>query len=129
MLRPWPESVSAPPSHCPALPSTLPRTGPATRTGPPLTANRPAPPSLLAAGTERDPYPLYRVLRERHPLVYDEPFGAWLVPRYADVRAALADSRLVAVPPGRTLAHLEGGTHSAHRAVVSPAFRGPRWPP
>lgn len=32
--------------------------------------------------------------------------------------------RLVAAPPGRTLAHLEGGTHSAHRALVSPAFRG-----
>ncbi|WP_406174649.1 cytochrome P450 [Streptomyces sp. NBC_00996] len=83
-----------------------------------------APPSLLAPGTERDPYPLYRTLRERHPLVYDEPFGAWLVSRYADVRAALADPRLVVPPPGRTLAHLEGGTHSAHRALVSPAFRG-----
>lgn len=124
-LSQWPESMAALPIHCPAMPSPLPRTGPgsATRTGPPA-ENRPSPPSLLAPGTERDPYPLYRVLRERHPLVYDEPFGAWLVSRYADVRAALADPRLVAVPPGRTLAHLEGPTHSAHRAVVSPAFRG-----
>ncbi|MFD4546508.1 cytochrome P450 [Streptomyces sp. NPDC058466] len=91
---------------------------------PPGASSSGAPPSLLAPGTEGDPYPLYRTLRERHPLVYDEPFGAWLVSRYADVRAALADRRLVASPPGRTLAHLEGGTHSAHRALVSPAFRG-----
>ncbi|MEU9290593.1 cytochrome P450 [Streptomyces sp. NPDC048275] len=83
-----------------------------------------APPSLLAPGTEHDPYPLYRTLRESFPFVYDEPFGAWLISRYADVRAALADPRLVAPPPGRTLAHLEGVTHSAHRALVSPAFRG-----
>ncbi|MFI6333601.1 cytochrome P450 [Streptomyces sp. NPDC050535] len=106
-----PESAGSPATT--ALPAPPPPTGP-----------RPPPPSLLAPGTQRDPYPLYRVLRERHPLVYDGRFGAWLVSRYVDVRAALADPRLVALPPGRTLAHLEGGTHSAHRAVVSPAFRG-----
>ncbi|MFE4750356.1 cytochrome P450 [Streptomyces mirabilis] len=96
----------------------------ATATRPPVVRRLPDPPSLLTPGIERDPYPLYRTLRQRFPLVYDRPFGAWLVSRYADVRAALADPRLVAAPPGRTLAHLEGGTHSAHRALVSPAFRG-----
>ncbi|MFE2680915.1 cytochrome P450 [Streptomyces mirabilis] len=96
----------------------------ATSTRPPVVRRLPDPPSLLTPGIERDPYPLYRTLRQRFPLVYDRPFGAWLVSRYADVRAALADPRLVAAPPGRTLAHLEGGTHSAHRALVSPAFRG-----
>ncbi|MET7894027.1 cytochrome P450 [Streptomyces mirabilis] len=96
----------------------------ATSTRPPVVRRLPDPPSLLTPGIERDPYPLYRTLRQKFPLVYDQPFGAWLVSRYADVRAALADPRLVAAPPGRTLAHLEGGTHSAHRALVSPAFRG-----
>ncbi|MFF4133426.1 cytochrome P450 [Streptomyces mirabilis] len=96
----------------------------ATSTRPPVVRRLPDPPSLLTPGIERDPYPLYRTLRQKFPLVYDRPFGAWLVSRYADVRAALADPRLVAAPPGRTLAHLEGGTHSAHRALVSPAFRG-----
>ncbi|WP_249938392.1 cytochrome P450 [Streptomyces mirabilis] len=96
----------------------------ATSTRPPVVRRLPDPPSLLTPGIERDPYPLYRTLRRKFPLVYDRPFGAWLVSRYADVRAALADPRLVAPPPGRTLAHLEGGTHSAHRALVSPAFRG-----
>ncbi|UXX95981.1 cytochrome P450 [Streptomyces sp. AD2-2] len=52
-------------------------------------ARPPAPPSLRTA--VRDPYPLYRTLRTHHPLVYDEPFGAWLVSRYDDVSAALAD--------------------------------------
>ncbi|MFJ9249814.1 cytochrome P450 [Streptomyces sp. NPDC101776] len=59
-------------------------------------ARPPGPPSLLTAVP--DPYPLYRVLRTHHPLVYDEPFGAWLVSRYDDVRAALADPRLVPLP-------------------------------
>ncbi|MFJ2769360.1 cytochrome P450 [Streptomyces sp. NPDC087300] len=80
--------------------------------------------SLAAPGVPRDPYPLYRVLREGFPLVWDEATGAWLVSRYRDVRAALARPRLVALPPGRTLAHMEGATHLAHRALVSPALRG-----
>jgi cytochrome P450 len=53
------------------------------------------PPGLLSGGRDRDPYPLYRVLRERHPLVHDGRLGAWLVSRYADVAAALTDPRLV----------------------------------
>lgn len=80
-------------------------------------------PSLLDPGTERDPYPLYRTLRGRYPLVYDEPFGAWLISRYADVRAALADPRLAAPGPGPALAHLDSGARDAHRALVSPAFQ------
>ncbi|MET7984908.1 cytochrome P450 [Streptomyces sp. NPDC005281] len=77
-----------------------------------------APASLLDPGTERDPHPLYRTLRGRFPLVYDEPFGAWLISRYADVRAALADPRLVAPSPGPVPAH--GG---AYRALASSALR------
>ncbi|MFF4558106.1 cytochrome P450 [Streptomyces sp. NPDC001422] len=80
-------------------------------------------PSLLDPGTERDPYPLYRTLRGRFPLLYDEPFGAWLISRYADVRAALADPRLAAPEPGPALAHLDTGAPDAHRALVSPAFQ------
>ncbi|MBO1335505.1 cytochrome P450 [Streptomyces sp. VRA16 Mangrove soil] len=82
------------------------------------------PPSLAEPDVARDPYPLYRMLRDRHPLLHDEPFGAWLLSRHADVRAALADPRLVAPPPGRTFAHLEQGMHAAQRALVSPALQG-----
>ncbi len=80
-------------------------------------------PSLLSPGVARDPYPLYRLLREELPVVRDEVFGAWLVSRYADVRAALTRPRLVAPPPGRTLTHMEGATHRAHRALVEPGLR------
>ncbi|MEU6274724.1 cytochrome P450 [Streptomyces populi] len=75
-----------------------------------------APASLLDPATRRDPHPFHRTLRGRFPLVHDEPFGAWLISRYADVRAALADPRLVAPSPGPVPAH------GAHRAVVSQAL-------
>lgn len=82
------------------------------------------PPSLLDPGTERDPHPLYRTLRGDFPLVYDEPFGAWLISRYADVRAALADPRLVAPSPGPAVARRTDGAPGGHRALLSPALRG-----
>ncbi|MBO0516294.1 cytochrome P450 [Streptomyces beijiangensis] len=53
------------------------------------------PPGLFTGGRDRDPYPVYRVLRERYPLVYDARLDAWLVSRYADVVSALTDPRLV----------------------------------
>jgi cytochrome P450 len=81
-------------------------------------ARPPGPPSLRTA--VRDPYPLYRTLRTHYPFVYDEPFGAWLLSRYDDVRAALADPRLVAVPGG-------GGLRAAPQAgrLLDRALRGP----
>ncbi|WNI21696.1 cytochrome P450 [Streptomyces sp. ITFR-16] len=55
-------------------------------------------PSLLAPGAARDPYRFYRVLRERHPLSYDAPLGAWLISRYDDVATALTDPRFTGFP-------------------------------
>ncbi|MFF1376251.1 cytochrome P450 [Streptomyces sp. NPDC058308] len=99
---------------------------PGTRPAPPARAApaRTHPPSLLSPGVARDPYPVFRLLRESHPLVRDELLGAWLVSRYGDVWRALVRPWLVALPPGRTLAHLEGATHLAHRALVEPGVRG-----
>ncbi|MEV6479866.1 cytochrome P450 [Streptomyces sp. NPDC051576] len=76
-------------------------------------ARAPLPPSLRTA--VRDPYPLYRTLRTHYPLVYDEPFGAWLLSRYGDVRAALADPRFVPVP--------EAGAEAGR--LLDRALRGP----
>lgn len=90
------------------------------------------PPSLLWPEFERDPYPLYRRLREEFPVVRDEPLDAWLVSRYADVRVALSDARFTSrnygwqLAPmfGRTVLQMEGREHAAHRSFLTPAFRG-----
>jgi cytochrome P450 len=41
-----------------------------------------------------NPYPLYRQLRSEAPFYWDFILCGWFLTRYADVRAALADSRL-----------------------------------
>nr|WP_225860899.1 cytochrome P450 [Streptomyces triticiradicis] len=104
---PSPTAPLAPSGPSPYGPYTPPR-GPSVHRG--------APASLLDPGTEADPHPLHRTLRGKFPLVHDEPFGAWLISRYADVRAALADPRLVPPSPGPVPAH------GACRAVVSQAL-------
>jgi cytochrome P450 len=43
-----------------------------------------------------DPYPALRRLREEDPVHWSEILGGWVLTRYADVRAALADPRLSA---------------------------------
>jgi cytochrome P450 len=48
-----------------------------------------------------DPYPVYRELRERTPVVLDQPTDHWLVSRYEDVNTLLRDRRF-----GRTYHHL-----------------------
>ena len=39
-----------------------------------------------------DPYPLFRELREKHPIAFSEARNMWVVSRYADVRAMLSDA-------------------------------------
>ncbi|MFJ8824067.1 cytochrome P450 [Streptomyces sp. NPDC102467] len=104
---------------CPSGPAIRPSApGPHARRAPA------PPPSLADPDVARDPYPLYRTLRDAHPLFEDEPFGAWLLSRYVDVRAALTDPRMVAPPSGRDSAHLEEATRTAHHALASPALQG-----
>lgn len=44
----------------------------------------------LASGAYRqDPYPLYRLLRERAPVYFSPAWNAWLITRHADVEAVL----------------------------------------
>ena len=42
----------------------------------------------------RDPYPAYRLLRERAP-VWKSPLGVWVLTRYEDIARLLKDQRFV----------------------------------
>jgi cytochrome P450 len=46
---------------------------------------------LFSDETLYDPYPLYRELRDRGAAVHMQLLDAWALPRYEEVRAALAD--------------------------------------
>ncbi|QLH26680.1 cytochrome P450 [Streptomyces sp. Rer75] len=93
---------------------------------------RRTPLSLMWTQFERDPFPVYARLRAHFPLMRDEPLDAWVVSRYRDVRAALCDPRFTSdnyswqsgPMVGRILLEMNGSEHTAHRAVMSPAFRG-----
>jgi len=53
---------------------------------------------------EADPYPIYEQLREEEPVCYVESVGLWLVTRWDDVRAVLADPVLFTSRHGNVLA-------------------------
>ncbi|MCF8564918.1 cytochrome P450 [Alicyclobacillus tolerans] len=48
--------------------------------------------SMFPPELQRNPYPMYRMMRESNPVVYMEPFQIWSVFRYDDVRTVLSDS-------------------------------------
>lgn len=51
---------------------------------------------------EENPYPIYRELREQHPIYYSEERKMWVVSRYADIRAVLLDAETWASGEGTT---------------------------
>ncbi|MGW1518744.1 cytochrome P450 [Streptomyces sp. NPDC002287] len=51
-------------------------------------------PPVVTPESRRDPYPLFRRLREHAPVHFDEATSSWYVSRYADVAALLLDPRL-----------------------------------
>ncbi|TME85682.1 MAG: cytochrome P450 [Chloroflexi bacterium] len=51
-------------------------------------------PSLFTPEFYRNPYPAYATLRRTDPVHWDEEHQVWLLTRYADVAAALAEPRL-----------------------------------
>ncbi|MGC0421471.1 cytochrome P450 [Embleya sp. AB8] len=89
-------------------------------------------PDILSPEFAADPYPLYRTMRDEHPLLWHEGMQSWLVSRYADVERAFKepvfttdnyDWQLEPVH-GRTILQLSGREHAVRRALVAPAFRG-----
>ena len=75
----------------------------------------PADPAFIA-----DPYPVYRELRERHPVLWNPATNQWLISRFADVNALLRDRRL-----GRTYLHL--ASHAEMGRPDDVAWHAPWW--
>ena len=65
-----------------------------------------------------DPYPVFRELREHHPVLYDERTGQWLITRHADVNRLLRDRRL-----GRSYLHV--ASHEAMGRTPPPEWHEP----
>ncbi len=91
---------------------------------------------MFSAEFYRDPYPVYAALRERDPVHWDEKHQVWVLTRYADVAASLADPRLargagdlkveVEDPLRRVLSQMmlfsEPPRHTRLRALANRAF-------
>lgn len=73
----------------------------------------PADPAFIA-----DPYPVYRRLREDHPILWNPATNQWLLSRHADVNRLLRDRRL-----GRT--YLHRSTHAEMGRPDPPAWHAP----
>jgi cytochrome P450 len=67
-----------------------------------------------------NPYPVYTILREHHPVLYDEATDHWLISRYEDVNALLRDRRF-----GRTYAHV--AAHTEMGRPEEPEWHAPFW--
>ena len=73
----------------------------------------PSDPAFIA-----DPYPVYRRLRDEHPVLWNPETGQWLLSRHADVNRLLRDRRL-----GRT--YLHQATHAEMGRPEPPAWHAP----
>ena len=47
--------------------------------------------SPFAADVMRDPYPYYKVLRDKYPVYWLEQYDAWAISRYNDIQKLLSD--------------------------------------
>lgn len=81
----------------------------------------------------RDPFPLYKILRDEHPAYYSEAGGCWVLSRYHDVVAAVLDyetfssakGNIIDDSPARygaTLGTTDPPRHDELRKLVHAAF-------
>lgn len=86
-----------------------------------------------APEVHRDPFPLYRRLRDEDPVHYSEPGGFWVLSRYADIVAAVLDTgtyssakgNIIDDSPlraGATLGTTDPPRHDQLRKLVQSAF-------
>ncbi len=85
---------------------------------------------------DRDPYPVYRRLRDEAPLYYNERHDFWALSRFSDVEAGVRDWQRLSsakgdilevvkadpVMPAGVFINEDPPQHTVHRTVVSRAF-------
>jgi cytochrome P450 len=85
------------------------------------------------AEIQRDPFPLYEVLRREHPLYRDERNGLWVLSRYGDVREVMMDPQTYSSAGGIVkgqhpenfvpiLSAIDPPQHTRMRKAASPWF-------
>ncbi len=87
-------------------------------------------------GIDDDPYPIWKALRDDHPLYYNEKFNFYALSRFRDVEAALKDWQTLSsakgtllelikadieMPPG-TIIFEDPPNHTLHRGLLSRVF-------
>src|SRR5712692_766056 len=89
-------------------------------------------PTITVDDLERDPYPIYRRLRDEEPVSWVEAVGLWLVTRWDDVTFVDVKPELFTAETepstlnrtfGKNLLGSEGTYHDRIRRIVEPAFR------
>ena len=87
----------------------------------------------FAPEVHRDPFPLYRVLRDDYPLYFSEPGNCWVLSRYADVASVALDTKTFSSAQGNiiddspkragaTLGTTDPPRHDQLRKLVQAAF-------
>jgi cytochrome P450 len=91
--------------------------------------------ALHATPYLRDPFPTWERLRHEQPLFHDTVDDRWLLTRYDDVLAVLADPQTYSTLPyqrifsdviGPTMVEMDGPEHDVRRAIVAPELVGER---
>jgi len=86
-----------------------------------------------ATEVHRNPFPLYKILRDEHPAYFSEPGNCWVLSRYADITKACLDTQTYSSAQGNiiddsparagaTLGTTDPPRHDQLRKLVQSAF-------
>ena len=86
-----------------------------------------------APEVHRNPFPLYKILRDEHPAYFSEPGNCWVLSRYADIAQVCLDTRTYSSAQGNiiddsparagaTLGTTDPPRHDQLRKLVQSAF-------
>lgn len=87
---------------------------------------------LTVEAMDRDPYPVYRQLRESEPVTWSRVFNMYLVTRYEDVQTVLRDTEAYITGTedsiildifGEHMLTTEGAQHDLYKTPLLPTFR------